>query len=103
MNLIIENDNKEIARVEHKDILIYTIDNFNSRDIFINIELEFYKSLLIGKTVGEAEQNMIKLENSYIKRYKNLKYISLPLLFNKMNRKIIGDRNSSLSNVVGIP
>ena len=103
MNLIIENDNKEIARVEHKDILIYTIDNFNSQDIFINIELEFYKSLLIGKTVGEAEQNMIKLENSYIKQYKNLKYISLPLLFNKMNRKIVGDRNSSLNNVMSIP
>ena len=103
MNLIIENDNKEIARVEHKDTLIYTIDNFNSQDIFINIELEFYKSLLIGKTVGEAEQNMIKLENSYIKQYKNLKYISLPLLFNKMNRKIVGDRNSSLNNVMSVP
>ena len=53
MKLIIENDNKEIARVEYKDILIYTIDNFNSQDIFINIELEFYKSLLIGKTARQ--------------------------------------------------
>ncbi len=94
--MTLENNNKEMVRLEYKDGLIYTIDNFHSQDIFINIELEFYKSLLLGKTIGEAEQDMIKLENSYIKEYKELKYVSLPLLWNKMNRKIIGNRNSSL-------
>ena len=94
--MTIENNNKEIVRLEYKDGLISTIDNFNSQDIFINIELEFYKSLLLGKTIGEAEQDMMKLESSYIEKYKKLKYISLPLLWNKMNRKIIGDKNLSL-------
>ena len=96
MKIIIENYIKEIVTLEYEGNLIYTIDNFHSQDIFINVELEFYKSLLLGKTVDEAEQDMIKLENYYIKKYKKFKYISLPLLWNRKIRKIIGNRNLSL-------
>lgn len=94
--IIIQNDNEEVVCVEYKD-LIFPLDSLNSQNIFGEIQLEFYKSLLLGKTVFEAEQDMIELENSYIKKYKELKYISLPLLWNKMNRKIIGNKTSSLT------
>ncbi len=89
--ITIEN-NKELVIIEYKDGLIFTTDNFNSRDIFINIELEFYKSLLLGNTVKQAKIDMETLENYYIKKYKKLKYIVLPLLWNKKNRKIIDER-----------
>ena len=95
-----ENNNKEIVHVEYKDGLIFTVDNFNSQDIFINIELEFYKSLLLGNTVEQAEKDMTILEELYINKYKELKYISLPLLYNKTNRKIIGERSIKLNGLI---
>jgi len=95
--IIIENNNKEIVSVEYKDGLIFTTDNFNSRDIFINIELEFYKSLLLGNTIEKAKKDMETLEDFYIKKHKKLKYIVLPLLWNKKNRKIIGEHSMKLN------
>ncbi len=82
--------------IGYQDLLMFPVDNFNSQDIFGNIQLEFYKSLLLGKSVGEAEQDMIQLEDTYIRKYKKIKYISLPILWNKVNRRILGDKNASL-------
>ena len=79
-----------------QDLLMFPVDKLNTQDIFGEIQLEFYKSLLLGKTIDQAEQDMITLEDSYIRKYKTVKYISLPLLWNKMNRKIIGNRNNSI-------
>lgn len=78
------------------DLLMFPVDNLNTQDIFGEIQLEFYKSLLLGKTINQAEQDMITLEDSYIRKYKHIKYISLPLLWNKVNRRIIGNRNNSI-------
>lgn len=78
------------------DLYMFTVDSMGSQNIFGNIQLEFFKSLLMGKTVGEAEQDMIKLEDSYIRKYKTVKYISLPILWNKVNRKIYGDKNITI-------
>lgn len=79
-----------------KDLLMFPVDNKKSQDIFGEIQLEFYKSLLLGKSANEAEEDMIKLENYYIKKYKRIKYISLPILWNKVNREIIGDKNATI-------
>jgi len=79
-----------------QDLLMFPVDSRKSQDIFGEIQLEFYKSLLMGKTIEQAEQDIIKLEDIYIKKYKNIKYISLPILWNKVNRKILGDRNASI-------
>lgn len=78
------------------DLLMFPVDKLNSQDIFGEVQLEFYKSLLMGKTVAEAEQDMITLEDSYIRKYKKIKYVSLPMLWNKVNRRIIGNRNNSI-------
>lgn len=77
-----------------KDLLMFPVDDSKSQDIFGEIQLEFYKSLLLGKSVKEAEQDMIKLEDNYIRKYKTVKYISLPILWNKINRKVLGNQNA---------
>jgi len=79
-----------------QDLLMFPVDTKNSQDIFGEVQLEFYKSLLMGKTVSEAEQDMISLEDNYIRKHKHIKYISLPLLWNKVNRRIIGNRNATI-------
>lgn len=80
----------------YSEIYMFTYDSKGSQDIFEDIQQEFLKSLLMGKTVGEAEKDMIKLEDSYIKKYKRVKFLSLPLLWNKLNRKIYGDKNVTI-------
>lgn len=79
-----------------QDLLMFPVDNLNSQDMFGEIQLEFYKSLLMGKTVSESEQDMIRLEDSYIRKYKKIKYISLPMLWNKVNRRILGNKDVSI-------
>jgi len=79
-----------------QDLLMFPVDNLKSQNIFGEIQLEFYKSLLMGKTISQAEQDMIQLEDSYIRKYKTIKYISLPMLWNKVNRRILGDKEASL-------
>lgn len=82
--------------VGYNDLLMFPVDSLKSQDMFGEVQLEFYKSLLMGKSVFEAEQNMIALEDSYIRKYKKVKYISLPMLWNKMNRRVLGDTNASI-------
>ncbi len=79
-----------------QDLLMFPVDTKHSQDIFGEVQLEFYKSLLLGKTISEAEQDMIALEDKYIREYKHIKYVSLPLLWNKVNRRIIGNTNNSI-------
>lgn len=79
-----------------QDLLMFPVDTMNSQDIFGEIQLEFYKSLLMGKSVGQAEQDMITLEDKYIKLYKTIKYISLPMVWNKVNRRILGNKDISI-------
>jgi len=79
-----------------QDLLMFPVDKLNSQNMFGEVQLEFYKSLLLGKTVHQAEQDMITLEDRYIRQYKTVKYVSLPLLWNKVNRRIIGNKNASL-------
>lgn len=79
-----------------QDLLMFPVDKLNSQDIFGEVQLKFYESLLLGKTITEAEQDMIQLEDSYIRKYKHIKYISLPLLWNRVNRKIIGNKDNSI-------
>ncbi len=79
-----------------QDLLMFPVDTKHSQDIFGEVQLEFYKSLLLGKTISEAEQDMITLEDIYIRKYKTVKYISLPLLWNKVNRRIIGNKSNSI-------
>lgn len=82
--------------VGEDDLIMFPVDRLGSQNIFGDVQLEYYKNLLLGKTVSEAEQEMIKLEDSFIKRYKKVKYIALTLLWNKKYRRILGDKNARI-------
>lgn len=84
--------------VGYNDLLMFPVDTINSQDMFGEVQLTFLKELLMGKTVQEAEQTMSELEDSYIRRFKKIKYISLPMLWNKLHRKILGNSNNLIYN-----
>lgn len=79
-----------------QDLLMFPVDTKNSQDMFGEIQLEFYRSLLSGKTVSQAEQDMATLEDSLIRKYKAIKYISLPMVWNKVNRRVLGNKEASI-------
>ena len=80
----------------YSEIYMFTYDSKGSQDIFEDIQSEFARSLLMGKSVAEAEQDMMKLEDDYIRKYKKVKFVALPLLWNKLNRKIYGNKNVTI-------
>ena len=81
----------------YDDIIIFPSDGMNSQDLFRDVHITYLRSLLEGKTVKEAEKDMNDFEDSLIKSYKNSKYISLPLLWNKEHRKILGNKDVRLN------
>ncbi len=82
--------------ISFDDLLMFPVDSLNSQDIFGHIHLTLFKSLLMGKSVREAEEDMIKLEDEYIRHYKTTKYISLPMLWDKIHRKVLGDADARI-------
>lgn len=82
------------AYVGYNDLLMFPVDSKNSQDFFGEVQLVMFKELLLGKSVHEAEKAMSELEDSYIRRFKKVKYVALPMLWNKIHRKILGNTNS---------
>lgn len=80
------------------DLLMFPVDSLKSQDIFGEVQLIFLKELLMGKSVQEAEAKMSEEEDILIRKYKSIKYISLPLLWNKLHRKVLGDKNAMIYN-----
>jgi hypothetical protein len=80
--------------VGYSDLLMFPVDTLKSQDMFGDIQITILKELLLGKSVQEAEQVMSELEDSYIRRFKKTKYIALPLLWNKIHRKVLGNINN---------
>lgn len=76
------------------DLLMFPVDSKNSQDLFGDVQLVMFKELLLGKTVQEAEFEMQKLEDYYIRKYKKIKYLALPLLWNKLHRRILGNSDA---------
>ncbi len=84
--------------IGYSDLLMFPVDTLKSQDMFGEVQLTFLKELLMGKTVQGAEQAMSELEDSYIRRFKKIKYIALPMLWNKLHRQILGDANNMIYN-----
>lgn len=78
------------------DLLMFPVDSIGSQNFFKDVHLKMFESLLLGRTVKESEEEMSKLETSYIKYFKKTKYIALPMLWNKIHRQIIGNENSMI-------
>jgi hypothetical protein len=75
------------------DLLLFPTDTIKSEDIFGEVHLVYIKELLEGKSVAEAEIKMNEFEDNMITLYKKTKYISLPLLWNKIHRRVLGNKD----------
>jgi len=73
------------------DLLMFPTDSKNSQDMFGEVQLTLFENILLGRTVAESEQEMSKLEDTYIRKYKQTKYLALPFLWNKLKRKVLGN------------
>ncbi len=82
--------------VGYQDLLLFPVDQMQSQNMFGEIHLEFLKHLLEGDTVGEANDAMKRMEDTYIRLYKNVKWIGLPLLWNYLHREILGNPNTTM-------
>lgn len=82
--------------IGYRDLLMFPVDSINSQEMFGDVQLTLFKELLLGKTVQEAERVMVELEDSYIRRFKKTKYIALPMLWNKIHRKVLGNSNNTI-------
>jgi hypothetical protein len=82
--------------VGYEDLLLFPVDGMRSQDMFGEVHLEFLKYLLEGYTVGEADRAMRNMEDIYIKLYKDTKWVGLPLLWNHIHRKVLGNSNTRI-------
>ena len=82
--------------IGYNDLLMFPTDTKNSQDLFGEVQLSFFENLLLGKTVAEAEQEMVKLEDYYIRKFKKVKYVALPFLWNKLKRKVLGNPDAMI-------
>lgn len=80
--------------IGYSDLMLFPVDELKSQDIFKDVHLVFLRELLEGKSVYEAEKKMNQYEDTLIKFHKKTKYIALPLIWNKLNRRILGNKNS---------
>lgn len=77
--------------VGYNDLLLFPVDGMRSQDIFGQIHLEFLRHLLEGETVGEANDAMRMMEDTYIRLYRDIKWVALPALWNALHREVLGD------------
>ena len=82
--------------VGYADLMMFPTDTKNSQAMFGEVQLTFFENILLGKTVAEAEREMSELEDGYIRKYKQTKYISLPFLWNKLKRKVLGNSQAMI-------
>jgi hypothetical protein len=82
--------------IGYQDLLLFPVDQMRSQDMFGEIHLEFLRYLLEGYSVGDANDATKMMETSYIRLYKNIKWVSLPLLWNHMHRDVLGDKNAMM-------
>jgi hypothetical protein len=82
--------------IGYNDLLMFPVDSMNSQDMFGEIQLTLFKELLMGKTAQEAKETTEKLEDTYIRKYKRVKYLALPMLWNKIHRRVLGGPNTMI-------
>ena len=84
--------------IGYDDLLMFPVDSINTQKLFGEVQLLTFKELLLGSTVQEAIEATNKLEDKYIRKYKHVKYTSLPFLWNKLHRKVLGNEYAMIYN-----
>lgn len=90
----------------YNELFLFPVDSMRSQDITGEIQLELLRNLLLGKSVRESEIAMRKMEDTYIRMFKKIKYLSLPILWNQEYRTITGNPDARIyegNPIFGIP
>jgi hypothetical protein len=82
--------------VGYNDLLLFPVDQMRSQDMFGQIHLEFLRYLLTGYSVGEANEAMKRMEDTYIRLYRQTKWVALPALWNALHREVLGDPTATI-------
>lgn len=92
--------------IGYNELFLFPVDSMRSQDISGEIQLEFLRNLLSGKSIRESEVAMRRMENAYITMYKKIKYISLPMLWNQKYMTITGNLDGRIyegNPIFGVP
>lgn len=82
--------------VGYDDLLLFPKDSLGSDEIFGDIHFLFLEQLLTAHSVKESYQTMKTAQDAIISLYKTTKYISLPMLWDKMHMKVLGNENAMI-------
>lgn len=82
--------------IGYSDLLMFPVDGLNTQETFGNIQMTMIEELLLGKSVAEADAITRKVEDEYVKIYKDTKYVALPILWNRRYRKVLGNENATI-------
>lgn len=82
------------AYVGYNDLLMFPVDELGTQDMFGNMQLILIDELLHGRSVGDADGIMRKVEDEYIRIYKKTKWVALPMLWDKIHREVLGNLES---------
>lgn len=84
------------AYVGARDLFLFPVDSRHSQDIFGELQLIGLRELLIGGSIADTEAIMSEEEDKLIRKFKPIKYMSLSLLWNKINRSVLGDMYATI-------
>lgn len=82
--------------VGYNELMLFPVDRMKSENIFRDVHIEFIRELLEGGSVNEAEKKMNDYEDNMIRLYKRIKYISLPMLWNRIHRRVLGNKDARI-------
>lgn len=80
----------------YDDTFLFPADSMGTQDMYGDINLVMFKEILMGHTVRESEAAMSAKEDEFISRYKPYKYVALPMLYDKVHRKLIGNLDKTI-------
>jgi len=84
------------AYMGYSDLLLFPVDGMRSQDEFGNFHVELMRNILLGDSVGDAYNKMMKMEDLYIRANKGVKWLALPSLWNHKCRELLGDANATI-------
>lgn len=82
--------------VSYDDTFLFPADSIGTQNMYGDINLVMFKELLMGHSPREAEATMSAKEDQFISRYKHIKYVALPMLYDKNHRKLLGNIDDTI-------
>lgn len=84
------------AYIGYDDLLLFPKDSMRSQDIFGDVHLLMLNEILIGNTVSGARAKMAAYQDAIIKTFKSVKYLALPMLWDRIHMQILGNQDAMM-------